>query len=278
MKFSIITPSFRQPEWLRLCVASVADQQGVQVEHLVQDAGTPGLQPADFFPARMEIKPDDGMYDAINHGLDRATGEICAHLNCDEQYLPEALQRVAQIFEAEPATDAVLAGTILTRDDGTPITCRRAILPRPTYAALVNSGVHSCSVFWRRRLSQEGLRFDPAWKLIGDAAFFLELMRRTSRIRVVDFSTSAFTFTGVNMGDDPRMVDEAIRRRTMPGSPPEWLRLPSVALHRVRRFLAGAQRPTTMDVALYTLAGPEKRTLFAQSTLSAHWPQTACRR
>ena len=26
MNFSIVTPSFRQPEWLRLCLASVADQ------------------------------------------------------------------------------------------------------------------------------------------------------------------------------------------------------------------------------------------------------------
>jgi len=36
---SIVTPSFRQPEWLRLCLASVADQRvpGLVVEHIVQD-------------------------------------------------------------------------------------------------------------------------------------------------------------------------------------------------------------------------------------------------
>ena len=38
MKFSIVTPSFRNSKWLKLCVASVADQQGVSVEHLVQDS------------------------------------------------------------------------------------------------------------------------------------------------------------------------------------------------------------------------------------------------
>lgn len=54
-RFSIITPSFRQLEWLRLCVGSVADQtqaqaqaatgaESVEVEHLVQDAGTPGIE------------------------------------------------------------------------------------------------------------------------------------------------------------------------------------------------------------------------------------------
>jgi hypothetical protein len=29
VKFSIVTPSFRNPEWLKLRIASVADQQGV---------------------------------------------------------------------------------------------------------------------------------------------------------------------------------------------------------------------------------------------------------
>ena len=39
MRFSIVTPSFGQSQWLRLCVASVADQ-GVAHEHIVQDAGS----------------------------------------------------------------------------------------------------------------------------------------------------------------------------------------------------------------------------------------------
>ena len=40
MQFSIVTPSFRNAQWLKLCIASVADQQGVELEHIVQDAGS----------------------------------------------------------------------------------------------------------------------------------------------------------------------------------------------------------------------------------------------
>ena len=43
MLFSIITPSYRQLDWLNLCAASVADQ-GVEIEHRVQDAGSPGIE------------------------------------------------------------------------------------------------------------------------------------------------------------------------------------------------------------------------------------------
>jgi GT2 family glycosyltransferase len=38
MKFSIVTPSFRNSRWLKLCIASVADQQGVEFENIVQDS------------------------------------------------------------------------------------------------------------------------------------------------------------------------------------------------------------------------------------------------
>jgi hypothetical protein len=38
VKFSIVTPSFRNSNWLKLCIASVADQEGVELEHIVQDA------------------------------------------------------------------------------------------------------------------------------------------------------------------------------------------------------------------------------------------------
>ena len=42
VRISIITPSYRRSAWLKLCVASVADQQ-VGAEHIVQDAGRAAL-------------------------------------------------------------------------------------------------------------------------------------------------------------------------------------------------------------------------------------------
>jgi hypothetical protein len=45
MKFSIVTPSFNQFEWLRLCIARVADQAKAQLEleHIVQSPGPLGI-------------------------------------------------------------------------------------------------------------------------------------------------------------------------------------------------------------------------------------------
>jgi len=88
MNFSIITPSFRGSAWLKLCIASVADQSSVTLEHIVQDScsddDTKNWLPNDR-RVKAFIEKDSGMYDAVNRGFKRAQGDILAYLNCDEQ-------------------------------------------------------------------------------------------------------------------------------------------------------------------------------------------------
>src|SRR5882672_5223739 len=110
MRFSIITPSFRSSAWLKLCLASVADQ-AVAVEHIVQDAGSDDGTLDWLLQDRRAIvlvEKDQGMYDAINRGLRRASGDILAYLNCDEQYLPGALAAVSNVFDRSPHLDIVI--------------------------------------------------------------------------------------------------------------------------------------------------------------------------
>jgi len=66
---SIVTPSFRQLPWLKLCAASISDQAGVEFEHIVQDAGSgPELEAwaATQPQLRLVTEKDQGMYDAVN--------------------------------------------------------------------------------------------------------------------------------------------------------------------------------------------------------------------
>jgi glycosyltransferase involved in cell wall biosynthesis len=140
MDFTIVTPSFRQLDWLELCIASVADQDGVSVEHIVQDGGTEGFgafaqKMAERWPDRpgyrrtMTSKKDGGMYDVIIRGLKKATGGICAYLNCDEQHLPEALSRVSLRFQGSPETDLLLGNVLVVKPGGKPICHRKMIRP-----------------------------------------------------------------------------------------------------------------------------------------------------
>src|SRR5438045_1743636 len=114
-QFSIVTPSFRNSEWLRLCVPSVADQ-ATALEHIVQDAGSDDGT-LDWLPGdtrvRAYIEKDAGMYDAVNRGLKHAQGDILAYLNCDEQYLPGALDKVRTFFDAHPEVQIVFGDVVV---------------------------------------------------------------------------------------------------------------------------------------------------------------------
>src|SRR5204863_4103038 len=119
MRFSIVTPSFNPSPWLPLCIASVADQ-GVEIEHIVQDAGsTDGTLDwlRDDPRVKTFVERDSGMYDAVNRGLRRASGDILAYLNCDEQYLPGSLDAVGAFFRSHPAVDVVFGDAVVVNSN-----------------------------------------------------------------------------------------------------------------------------------------------------------------
>ena len=64
---SIVTPSFQQLDWLQLAMRSVANQKGVDVEHIVQDAGTEGVKKTfescagAHYTAKLFVEKDVGM-------------------------------------------------------------------------------------------------------------------------------------------------------------------------------------------------------------------------
>ena len=114
MKFSIITPSFRNSNWLKLCIASVADQQGVEFEHIVQDScyddGTQDWLPHDS-RVKAFIEKDGGMYDAVNRGYRRAAPDVMRRLNALEEFVDpsEYYIRTTPLFEAPPGPYGWLA-------------------------------------------------------------------------------------------------------------------------------------------------------------------------
>jgi hypothetical protein len=137
MKISVITPSFRNSDWLKLCIASVADQ-GVDLEHIVQDScsddATQEWLPNDS-RVKAFIEKDGGMYDAINRGLRRASGDILAYLNCDEQYVPVPSQPyISSLMPIRMSKCSLAMHWSSTRLAGTFAIVRRAFPPVTTVA------------------------------------------------------------------------------------------------------------------------------------------------
>ncbi len=277
MKFSIITPSLNQPDWLRLCVASVADQveTGVAVEHIVQDAGSgaavESLARERHDSLHLFVEKDAGMYDAVNRGLRRATGDICAYLNCDEQYLPGALAQVAAFFQANPTVDVVFADALLIDAAGNPISYRRAVLPQVLHTRLAHLGTLTCATFFRRALIERKLIFPEEWKVIGDGLWVLQLLKAKVRMAVLPKPLAVFTFTDNNLGQGQRAIAEGEAWRRSLG----WqvaLRPWAILYHRWRKLWHGAYRWRLVTADLYTATAPGQR-IRSRARLGWRWPK-----
>jgi glycosyltransferase involved in cell wall biosynthesis len=262
MLVSVVTPSFRSGQWLRLCIASVADQ-GAEVEHIVQDAGSDDGT-LEWLSSdrrvRAFVEKDRGMYDAVNRGLRRSRGEILAWLNCDEQYLPGALRGVTEFFGSHPEVDMVFGDVVMVDGAGGYLWHRKMLAPLKYHTWTCHLSTLSCATFFRRRVVFDyDCFFDPNLRDVGDGEWMLRLLRRGVSMAVLGRFTSAFTQTGANMSAAANARREA---RELRRSAPAWVRVLKpvwIVHHRLRRWAGGMYSQAPFAYEIFTLASPERR-------------------
>jgi glycosyltransferase involved in cell wall biosynthesis len=121
MKISVITPTYNSARTVEDTLKSVAMQEGVDVEHIIVDGlssdETEAIVKAYPHVSRFDSEKDKGIYDAMNKGIARATGDIVGILNSDDVYVhPRVLAKVAELFML-PGVDAVYADLEYVKPD-----------------------------------------------------------------------------------------------------------------------------------------------------------------
>jgi glycosyltransferase involved in cell wall biosynthesis len=171
MRVTVITPSLNQGGFIGDCLRSVHAQTHRDIEHLVTDGlsndGT--AQIAAGFPCSFFESRDSGPAQAINRGLELATGDIVCWLNTDDAFWsPRTLERVVQLFEELPGVDVITGNGYYMDEVGrlaVPIgaPANRFCLP---WLKRVDSLLQPAT-FWRRNAIRldESLAYVFDWKL-----------------------------------------------------------------------------------------------------------------
>ena len=89
MKVTIITATYNSEKYLADCIASVRKQTFGNIEHIIVDGkSTDGtlkiIKKNSKYISKWISETDRGMYDAINKGMEMATGDIIGVLNSDD--------------------------------------------------------------------------------------------------------------------------------------------------------------------------------------------------
>lgn len=122
MKISVITATYNCGKTLRTTLESVASQTHPDIEHLVMDGGSEDdtldlVRGWTAHPLTLESGRDKGIYDALNKGIAKASGDVIGFLHADDVLQDErVLEKIARAFE-DPAVQAVYGDLVYVAPD-----------------------------------------------------------------------------------------------------------------------------------------------------------------
>lgn len=121
MKVSVIIPTLNSAKTIEGTLKSIIDQDWPDIQIVIQDGKSTDDTKSIIAKYPMAIsdwqsETDNGIYDAMNKGIRRATGDIIAILNSDDTWLPGTLEHVASAFSRNPDV-GIVSGSIEVWED-----------------------------------------------------------------------------------------------------------------------------------------------------------------
>ncbi|MFA7301095.1 MAG: glycosyltransferase family 2 protein [Candidatus Shapirobacteria bacterium] len=202
MKFSIITPSYNQGQFIQETINSVVGQIGdFEIEYFIMDGGSTDdtvkilkateikLKNNSKIKYYWQSKSDNGQVDAINQALAKATGDVVAYINSDDYYLPNAFDTVSKYFNNHPKSQWVVGNCQVSdpRLNWTfwlkhiwPIQCFKSAL-------YVFNTINQPSVFLKSSLVKKVGKFNPQYHFAFDYDYWLRCQKRSLPSRIHTF-------------------------------------------------------------------------------------------
>ena len=178
MKLSVVTPSFNQGRFIERTLRSIADQDGVAIEHIVFDGGsideTRAILERFEPPVRWVSEPDRGQAHAVNKAILASSGDIIGWLNSDDVYYPGAAASVMAFFEAHPDVDVLYGMADHIDPDDVPF---ETYPSEPWDVHRLRNICYLCqpAVFLRRRVVEQHGLLDESLAYCMDYEYWLRL-------------------------------------------------------------------------------------------------------
>ncbi len=105
---SIITVVFNGVKTLEQTIMSVLTQSYPNIEYIIIDGGSTdgSLEIIEKYEEKISFwisEPDNGLYDAMNKGISKATGDLIGMINSDDWYEPNAIEIIVNTFLQNPS-------------------------------------------------------------------------------------------------------------------------------------------------------------------------------
>ena len=268
-RISLVTQVYNSAKYLEQTIRSVLVQNYPNLEYFIIDgASTDGsLDIIRRYESQISgwlSEPDNGMYDALNKGFARTSGEIMGWISATDLLHIGGLAVVGSVFRDLPRVEWITGRPTGFSEDG--MTVSVIDLPRwsrPRFLAGANRYIQQESTFWRRSLwERAGSHVDASRRSASDFELWVRFFRY-AQIYSVDaliggFRNHADSGSISNLDHYRSICDEIIKKELTSMSGEYSIK----GLLKVGRFLQripkvrGLWQRTVMK-SLYRTPGPD---------------------
>ena len=214
IKFSIVTISLNSEEDIETSIASVAEQTYKNKEHIIIDGGSQDstveiIRKYDEHLSYWTSEPDNGIADAMNKGIEHATGDYILFINSDD-FLINSMALESIYCSIQDRMDYYIFQVMSVYPNKT-----RKLIPNRNFGLLTYFKMGSCHqghVISRKLFERYG-PYDSSFKIGMDYDFVLRVFLQHVKSRPVDVVISCMGQTGISSRKDwaglrQRFMDE----------------------------------------------------------------------
>ena len=202
LKISVITVSYNAAATIEQTILSVIQQEYPSIEYIVIDGGsTDGtveiIRKYEEKMAYWVSEPDEGIYDAMNKGIRRATGDYLYFLGADDWLkADEVLLLVSEFIRLHPGYGLYM-GNVLLYHPGLRMEKRQRVFFSTEEIKRGYMYPHQ-GMFAKRELLQTG--FDIRYKIAADYKFLLQNVVRGLPFCPMEIDVAYYSILGTSAG------------------------------------------------------------------------------
>jgi glycosyltransferase involved in cell wall biosynthesis len=172
LKVSVITVCYNAEKFIEYAINSVLKQTYKDIEYIIIDGASTDNTISIVNKYNLKIsffssEPDEGIYDAMNKGINVATGDILYFLNSDDRFYDNyVVENVIKLFQTDEKLDLIYGNIVLYN----PITKESFIKIHENVSKMYFSKNVICqqAVFFKKKLFMKCGLFDTSYQIVGD--------------------------------------------------------------------------------------------------------------
>jgi glycosyltransferase involved in cell wall biosynthesis len=183
-RISIVTPSFNQGQYLEQTIDSVLSQGYANLDFIIMDGGSTDssvevIKKYERYLSYWVSEKDNGQSDAINKGLQHATGTVFNWLNSDDYLEPGALHAIADGFAQQPEKK-IMCGFTHCFYDGSGATSHtyRMGIRKTVAETILNVEMNQPGSFYRMDVLKELGFLNPSLRYVFDGELWFKFLCR----------------------------------------------------------------------------------------------------